>query len=110
MPATAQQGNFQKQWGMLVARAWSDDALKQRLMEEPATVMREEGIEVPYDVEVQVLVDTERVRHLILPPSPDGDLVDEELTVAVGRACYSWACGRCHCGCGRCGCGCDASE
>ena len=32
MQATVQQGSWQKQWGLLVAKAWSDENLKERLI------------------------------------------------------------------------------
>lgn len=109
MQATVQNGSWLKQWGMLVAKAWSDESLKRRLIDDPATVLREQGIEVPYDVELEVVEDTEQVRHLVLPPSPSGNLSDEELagTVAYdGFSFGSFGCG----GSGGCGCGCDANS
>ena len=89
---------------MLVAKAWSDDELKQRLLAEPAAVLDEHGIEVPPGVELRVVEDTDDVCHLVLPPSPSGDLLDEELTSSIGFDSFSGGCGLC--GCGRCGCGC----
>jgi hypothetical protein len=88
---------------MLVAKAWSDDDLKQRLLNEPAAVLAEQGIDVPPGVELRVVEDTENVCHLVLPPSPAGDLIDEELTASIGFDSFSGGCGMC--GCGRCGCG-----
>ena len=108
MQATVQQAAWQKQWGLLVAEVWSDDNLKQRLIDDPATVLREYGIEVPDDVEFRVVEDTDRVKHLVLPPCPSDDLSDDELTSSPAMYCYSgWCggCGRCGCGSGRCGCG-----
>ena len=115
MQTAVEQGNWQKQWGMLVAQAWSDESLKARLLEDPAPVLREHGIEVPFDVELRVVEDTAAVRHLVLPASPEGELADEELSCSVGLDSYSGICLACgggcrRCGCGRCGCGCDASE
>lgn len=105
MQATLQQGNWQKAWGMLVAKAWSDDVLKQRLVDNPAAVLEEHGIEVPPGVQLSVVEDTEDVYHLVLPASPSGELIDEELTSSIGFYCgICGACGRCGCGCGRCGC------
>lgn len=113
MQTTVQTGSWQKQWGMLVAKAWSDQELKQRLIEDPATVLREHGIEVPYDVDLKVVEDSADVRHLVLPAAPAGELVDEDLTCSVGYDSFSGICfsgggGGCGGGCGRCGCGCDA--
>lgn len=116
MQTTAPQTNWQKQWGMLVARAWSDEALKQRLLENPRTVLAEHGIEVAYDMELRVVEDSDQVRHLVLPASPSGELSDEELTCSVGYDSFSGLClsGGCRdcgrCRCGRCGCGCDAES
>jgi hypothetical protein len=111
---TKEQTNasWEKTWGKLVAKVWADEDLKQRLMEDPATVLREHGLEVPYDLELKVVEDTSLVRHLVLPSSPASDLVDEDLTCSVGHDSFSGFCycrGDCRrCGCGRCGCGCDA--
>jgi hypothetical protein len=104
MSTTLQQGNWQKQWGMLLAQVWSDELLKQRLMSDPAAVLAEYGIEVPEGVELRVVEDTDEVCHLVLPPSPAGDLFDEELTVSNSLICVCARCGRCGCGCRRCGC------
>jgi hypothetical protein len=102
----------EKQWGLIVARAWSDEGLKSRLLSDPGTVMREHGLEPPAGVEIRVIEDSQGVRHYMLPASPSGDLSEEELSPAVGADSFSGICGRCGrcgCGCGRCGrCGCDA--
>lgn len=115
MQTAIQNGSWQKQWSLLVSQAWSDDDLKARLVDDPESVLREYGVEIPFGVELRVVEDTPQVRHLVMPPSPAGDLADEELSCAVGRDSFSGfsvACGGdCQrCGCGRCGCGCDASE
>ena len=103
MHTTIEQGSWQKQWGMLVAKAWTDDDLKQRLLAEPSAVLAEYGIEVPPGIELRVVEDTNEVCHLVLPASPAGDLLDEELTSSIGFDSFSGGCGAC--GCGRCGCG-----
>jgi hypothetical protein len=111
MQATVQSGSWQKQWGMLVARAWSDEDLKERLIENPRSVLEEFGIDVPDDVELRVVEDTDEVRHLVLPASPTDDLEDEDLTASTGIDCFSGFCGGCgRCGCGSRRCGCDANS
>ena len=90
-----------------MAKAWSDEELKQRLVDEPAAVLEEHGIEVPPGIQLRVVEDTDEVCHLVLPPSPSGDLVDEDLTSSIGFdsfSGFSGGCGRCGCGCRRCGC------
>lgn len=109
MLTTVRQSDWQKQWSLLVAQAWSDDDLKRRLVADPALVLREYGIEPPQGVELRVVEDNAAVRHLVLPPSPAGELSDEELSCSIGLDSFSGMCG----GCGGCGCGsrgCDAYE
>lgn len=109
MITTVRQNDWQKQWSLLVAQAWSDGDLKRRLLAYPAAVLREYGIEPPPDVELRVVEDSPQVRHLVLPPSPSGELSDEELSCSIGLDSFSGMCGMCG-GCG-CGCrGCDAYE
>jgi len=95
----------QKQWGKIVARAWTDPEFKARLIADPLTVFREYGVEAAAGVKVCVVEDSPGVHNLVLPASPSNDLSEEELVpTAVGYcSCgYSGWCGHC----GRCGCGC----
>jgi hypothetical protein len=78
------QNDFTKQYGQLVARAWSDTAFKLRLLAEPATALAEQGIAVPPGVEVRVHENTPAVFHLTLPPRPSDELSDEQLDAAAG--------------------------
>lgn len=107
-----------KKMDQLIAKTWVDEAFKQRLMSDPLTVLKEEGIEIAEGIQVRVVEDTDTVMHLVLPPKPSEDeLSDEELSDAAGGQCRCgpprcgpeprW-CGppRCRCGCG-CGCGCS---
>ena len=98
----AQQASPSQRWGQVVARAWADEDFKSRLLADPAGVLREHGIEVPPGVQVEVVEDTEEVRHFLLPPSPSGELSDEELSPVGAADSYSGGCG----GCGGCGCRC----
>jgi hypothetical protein len=96
------QVSQERMWGQIVARAWSDEDFKQRLLSDPQVVLAEYGMEAPAGIEFQVVEDTPTVQHLVLPASPEGDLTDEELVGASVADSYCRACG----GCGRCGCGC----
>ncbi len=112
---TEQQRFHDKQWSLIVARAWADEAFKSRLMSNPKAVLREHGLEVAPEVEVKVLEDTDKSVHFTLPVNPSGELSEEELSPAAGAdsgcgcGCGCHRCGGCHChrcGCGGCGCGC----
>jgi Nitrile hydratase, alpha chain len=86
---------YQKKYNKIVAKSWLDPAFKRRLIDNPAKVLKEEGIDVPEGIEVKVLESTEkgidlpegveanafepteRVQYLRLPPEPP--LSKEEL-------------------------------
>jgi hypothetical protein len=78
------QRQEERQWVRVLARAWQQPVYKQRLMAEPAAVLREEGIEVPVGLQVRVVENTDQVFHLVLPQRPDDKLSDEQLDQAVG--------------------------
>ena len=100
-------------WNQIVARAWCDEELMRRLLEEPEAVMAENDIEVPYGMEIEVVLGSEVkveefncTRRFTLPASPSHELVEEDLAGGAVSYCYSAVCGRCAaCGC-RCYCYC----
>jgi hypothetical protein len=97
-------------WSQIVAKAWSDEDFKQRLLTDPRSVFTEYGLELPEGVELMVHNNSPMIQHFILPECPDGDLREEEVTGAGMSADsfsgFSGACGRC----GRCGCGCGRCD
>jgi len=110
-----QQVSQDRVWGQIVAKAWSDDDFKRRVFSEPRIVFADYGLELPEGIEVMVhdegteftqSDDAQFIRHFILPVSPDGELMEEELVGAGADTATPW----CYCGycgrCGRCGCGC----
>jgi len=76
---------FEKTWGKMVAKAWSDQAFKARLLADPAAVLKEHGMEVPADVTIKVLDHSAKVSHLILPAPPE-ELSEEFLQQVAGGA------------------------
>ena len=83
----------EKQFSQIIARAWTDEEFKARLLREPAQVLRENGISLPDDVEVRVVENTRNVIHLVIPPRPDGELTEEQLEkVSAASACCFTAC------------------
>ena len=60
-----------KRWAKVVAKAWADEDFKQRLIADPATVLAEEGIEVPKGVDLKVVEASEKQSWLVLPPKPE---------------------------------------
>ena len=68
----------------VIARCWEDEAFKERLLADPAATLREEGVEFPKGVTVNVALDSEDVRTLVIPRSPSLALTDEELAIVAG--------------------------
>ena len=102
-------GDWELRWGLLVADAWADDALKQRLLSDPAAVLKERGITTPPNVQIKTIEDTANVMHLVLPMKPAAaELSEEELSTVAGGWCGCGGCYHCGCGCrcGGCGGGC----
>jgi len=93
--STQLQGDFGKLWAQLVAKAWTDDKLRERLMSDPQSVMEENGLPVPPGLEVRVVQNTEGVIYLPLPPKPSpAELSEEDLSQAVaGTRPIGGACG-----------------
>ncbi len=55
-------------FGQLVQKATEDPALRQRLVQTPKQVLAEAGITLPADLEVEIVENTDKVIHLVLPP------------------------------------------
>jgi Nitrile hydratase, alpha chain len=66
-------------------RVWADDAFRARLENDPRAVLQELGGELPPDVEVRVVCDTDKVKFLHIPsPPPEGEISDHDLLAAQG--------------------------
>lgn len=72
-----------KVYGKVIARAWSDEGFKARLMADPVTVLTAEGVEFPAGMTVNVVENSATAYTLVLPPRPV-DLADEDLDLVSG--------------------------
>ncbi|MBP2560096.1 hypothetical protein J2857_002865 [Neorhizobium galegae] len=79
----------------IIARAWNDPMFRDRLVSDPRGVFLEEfGIEVPPDVELNVLVEKPGSIYLVIPNDPsslDQDELTEEQkqeSAARGALCH----------------------
>ena len=85
--AREQETEQARAYARIVARAWSDEAFKQRLLADPATVLKEYGIPVSDGVQVHVHEASATQLHLVLPPRPAGvthQLSEEQLEALAG--------------------------
>ena len=84
--SSAPQGDFTQLWSQLVAKAWSDEKLRERLISDPKAVMEENGLPTPPGIDVRVVENTENVIYLPLAAKPSqAELSEEDLSLAVGR-------------------------
>jgi len=79
----ADQEEQAKQMGQLIAKCWSDDAFKQKLMSDPIPTLLENGIDIPEGLEVKTVENTDKVFHLVIPAKPE-ELSDEDLDKVAG--------------------------
>ena len=82
-----QQNENAKKMGQLIAKCWEDEALKARLIANPAAVLQEFGLEAPAGVELKVVENSVQVQYLVLPPKPSDELTDEQLDGVAGGFC-----------------------
>ena len=68
----------------IVARAWADEAFRERLRSDPRGAVAEvTGVVVPESVEIEVLEETPEKGYLVIPLNRV-EISDEQLDVAAG--------------------------
>ncbi|GAB1394987.1 hypothetical protein MASR1M60_31510 [Rhodocyclaceae bacterium] len=85
-----------KQYQQIIAKCWADEAFKQKLLADPAGMLKAEGMAMPEGVTVRVVENTAQDVTLVIPVRPS-DLSDEDLSRASGGVCV------CQLACGACG-------
>lgn len=83
---------FEKAKTEIIARAWSDEKFKKRLLGHPKEVLKEYGFSVPSSIEVEILENTSKKAYFVLPIKMDPNLSKEELkktTAASAGFCCS---------------------
>ena len=85
----ANQEERNRQMQQIVAKCWSDEAFKEKLVADPHATLAAEGVEIPEGVNINVLSNTADTINLVIPAMPeDMELTDDELDgVAGGFIC-----------------------
>jgi hypothetical protein len=68
------------------AACWKDEALKARFMADPKAVLAERGIEMPDNIDVKVVENSDNTVHITMPMAPDGheEMSMDELSNVAG--------------------------
>ena len=81
------------QFRALVQRYHADADYRRQVEADPVAAFRELGMELPSDIAVRVLANTDGTRYVIMPPDPNADLGDEVLATVAGGldplSCFS---------------------
>ena len=72
-----------KKINQVIAKCWSDEIFKRKLLTDPAATLKEEGAELPAGLTVKAVENTDKVFHLVIPAKPT-DLSDEDLDKVSG--------------------------
>ena len=86
--------DWRRIWSKIVARAWTDEIFKQRLLKDPKGVFVEFGLKLPKEIKnIKSHADSETL-HIMLPKNPVeiGDLTEEQIQkIAGGGDWGDWA-------------------
>lgn len=86
--------NEAKQYGQIVARAWTDEAFKKRLFEDPKAVLAEFGVRTDDKRDIRVVENSESVFYLVIPQKP-GNLSAEHMDDEIAPDCVVTECDTC---------------
>ncbi len=77
-----------KAYSRIVAKAWGDEAFKQRLLADPKATLQAVGVPVPAGAGVRIMESTNQLVYLPLPPKPAGLSIEELSDIAGGSGGY----------------------
>ena len=69
--------------GQLIAKCWSDEGFKQKLLADPMATLKADGAELPAGLTLKAVENTDKVFHLVIPAKPT-DLSDDDLDKVAG--------------------------
>ena len=72
-----------KKIGQILAKCWSDESFKQKLMADPMGTLKAEGATMPEGMSVKVVENNDKVVNLVIP-AKQTDLTDADLDKVAG--------------------------
>ena len=87
-------------WNDIVARYYGDTEFARKLDASPTATLKEEGFEMPENVEIKMHKNSAHELHFVMPPDPTSELSESMLkNVAAGSYCCGPCCENCNKGC-----------
>ena len=77
-----------KKMNQLIAKCWSDERFKQKLLSDPVATLKAEGVALPDGLSVKALENTDKVFHLVIPAKPT-ELSDDDLDRVAGGTWFA---------------------
>lgn len=78
-----------KNWSKIIRKIWDDPTQKEALLQDPRAVLKENGIEIPENIQIHLHENTENSLHFVLPQKPTKELSDEFLSHIVAGFHYA---------------------
>jgi hypothetical protein len=71
----------QVRWAEIIAKAWTDEAFKKKLLTNPQEVLKECGLPITPKMKYMIHENTEHLTHLVLPSPPTNKTEAEILSI-----------------------------
>ncbi len=81
-----EQELIEKAWAKVVARAWSDEAFKRKLLSNPAEALKEYGLKPKQGKTLKFVESSANTEYCVLPQKSEQGFTDEEMKKVVGGA------------------------
>ena len=78
-----------KNWNKIIRKIWDDPTQKDALLQNPRSVLKENGIDIPENVAIHIHENLENAVHFVLPQKPPKNLSDDFLSHIVAGFHYA---------------------
>ena len=78
------QEEFSKKYAEVIAKAWSDESFKKKLLENPNETLKEFGVPMPEGITFHIHENGSGTCHLILPKKPEGEFSEDDIKRMMG--------------------------
>ena len=85
---------FNKKYAEVIAKAWSDEGFKKKLLKNPNETLKEFGVSMAEGVTFHIHENASGTCHLILPKKPEGELSDQDIPKLI-RGGFPACCNGC---------------